>query len=471
MLTLFFVALGIVTFFIVNSLGGKHIQRSYQNDLFDDEFGKSTVFNIAFRIIAPIVTLTFFGLLCALAGFRFDFLYLMTSGEVYWALRVLMWVVKHRTVRSSIAMILAQAAVSLSLSWYLFTSIGEDPLKSLTPDVGDVSLEFIVLTITVLFYVLAESPLFRRDRSSKSSLAERQLFAIDKLCRKSTPERYRQDVALRILFYMFALIEDTYRPSWIRRAERIAYRILPFKKPRTFGLMQVPSDHPLSDEESIARAYTTVSDIYDAFIETNQEFAIDPMGEDGRVPCIAFFHGGYIYELSDMLSALETHAASLYGKYCGTYLLDIYSYFDAAEAFVLSQYNIDRWQSVQVSHVTTKRWATLAANGWHPLSQQRGFACQGGEDAAKIFAGSRPLSEERLVSQLAELNLENCIYLAYWGVDGTVIVLSEDSGKDKISELAQKLNLSAEIASYHFADFVPNPRGFLDRMLVKETHG
>lgn len=50
---LLLLVLGIIAFFLINYLGGRHIQQSYQNDLFDDEFGKSTVFNIAFRIIAP----------------------------------------------------------------------------------------------------------------------------------------------------------------------------------------------------------------------------------------------------------------------------------------------------------------------------------------------------------------------------------------------------------------------------------
>lgn len=300
---------------------------------------------------------------------------------------------------------------------------------------------------------------------------EKQLFAIDKLCRKSTPERYRQDVALLILFYTFALIEDTYRPSWFRHAERIAYHVLPFMKPRTFGLMQVASNHPISDEESVVCAYATVSGIYDAFIETNRELTIDPMDDGGRTPCIVFFKGGYIYELSDMLTTLKAHVASLYGKYCGTYFLDVCSYFDAAETFVLCQYNINRLQNIQVSHDAAEPWGALAVNGWHPLSRQRGFACQGGEDAARVLAGRRPSSEEQLVPQLNHHDLEGCVYLAYWGVDGTIIVLSEDSGENKISELAQKLDLSAETASYHSADFVSNPHGFLSARLVKETRG
>lgn len=77
MLILLFPALGIIAFFLINQLGGRHIQQSYQNDLFDDEFGKSSVFNIAFRIIAPVVVLASFGLICFFIGFRFEFSYLL----------------------------------------------------------------------------------------------------------------------------------------------------------------------------------------------------------------------------------------------------------------------------------------------------------------------------------------------------------------------------------------------------------
>lgn len=468
---LLFLVLGIIAFFLINYLGGRPIQQSYQNDLFDGEFGKSTVFNIAFRIIAPVVVLTLFGALCFFVGLRFQFSCLLISGGTYWTLRILAWVSKRRTVRSNLAMVFAQAAVSLLLSWYLFTAIGNDPLRSLIPDVGDVSLEFIILAMTVLFYILAESPMFRKDRSPRSPLMEKQLFAIDKLCRKSMPERYKQDTALLILFYTFALIEDTYRPSWIRQAERIAYHVLPFKKPRTFGLMQTTSDRPLSDEESIACAYDIVSDIYDEFIETYPEFTIDPMNEEGHAPCLISFQDGYIYELAEMLTALEIRSSTLYGKYCGTYLLDVYSYFDAAEAFVLRQYNISRSQSIQVSHITTKRWASLAVNGWCPLNQQRGFACQGGEDATRTLVGRYHPGGEKLQSHLMKHDLKGCVYFAYWGVDGTVIVLSENSREEEASTVAKELDMSIESISYHFEELASNPRGFLDASLIKETHG
>lgn len=235
--------------------------------------------------------------------------------------------------------------------------------------------------------------------------------------------------------------------------------------------MQTTSDRPLSDEESITCAYDIVSRIYDEFIETNSDLTIDPMGEEGRARCLISFQDGYIYELADMLATLEARANTLYGKYCGTYLLSTYSYFDAAEDFVLRQYNISRFQSIQVPHTATEQWASLAVNGWCPLSLQRGFACQGGEDAARALVGKHSLSQERLQSHLIKHDLNSCVYLAYWGVDGTVIALSEDSEEEALSALVQELDLSVETASYHFEEFAANPRGFLDAMLVKETHG
>ena len=88
--------------------------------------------------------------------------------------------------------------------------------------------------MTVLFYILAESPMFRKDRSPRSPLMEKQLFAIDKLCRKSMPERYKQDTALLILFYTFALIEDTYRPSGsLTPSESRTYAYLSIRYPPT----------------------------------------------------------------------------------------------------------------------------------------------------------------------------------------------------------------------------------------------
>lgn len=41
---LLFLVLGIIAFFLINYLGGRHIQQSYQNDLFDGEFGDQLSF-------------------------------------------------------------------------------------------------------------------------------------------------------------------------------------------------------------------------------------------------------------------------------------------------------------------------------------------------------------------------------------------------------------------------------------------
>lgn len=57
------------------------------------------------------------------------------------------------------------------------------------------------------------------------------------------------------------------------------------------------------------------------------------MNEEGHAPCLVSFQDGYIYELAEMLTALEIRSSTLYGKYCGTYLLDVYSYFRCRRSF------------------------------------------------------------------------------------------------------------------------------------------
>ncbi len=53
---------------------------------------------------------------------------------------------------------------------------------------------------------------------------------------------------------MIGDVENLQRPGWIRAIERTAGRLLPIG---SYGLMQVQSDAPISDSESIERAIST----------------------------------------------------------------------------------------------------------------------------------------------------------------------------------------------------------------------
>jgi len=62
------------------------------------------------------------------------------------------------------------------------------------------------------------------------------------------------------LLLSLAILEDINRPSWFRVLEKLLFKT-GFYKPETFGLMQVSSDKPVNDEESIRIAALLIKKI------------------------------------------------------------------------------------------------------------------------------------------------------------------------------------------------------------------
>lgn len=474
------ICLGIVAFFLINFIGRFLIPKSYQNDLFDDEQGKDTVFNIAFRVVAPVVVLVFGGLACWSANREFVFSELLIALLVYWLLRLICWIVKRDTVKSRIWMVLAQALTSILICWFLTYSIGDNPLEALMPNMDDVSFEFTLLTFIVIFFILAESPAMRKDRSPEVMEAtyEKKLFKIDQICRDVLPERFNEDIALKILLYAFALCEDTHRPPSVRAIERILLRMHLSCFVKTAGLMQVPTKRPISDEESAEIAARKVSEIYDAYLTTSANFSINPAAdtEDGwtcgeNLSKLTFFEEGYSYRLSEMTGALYGDVSTLYGKYCGTYQLNIEDYFYAAESFVRNQYGQDGNRRIEVRRKIDLDGLGLSVNGYWRIGEKDGFASLGGGDAARILISRSSDLSLGLTGIILDHGLAGQVFLLYEGLDGTLVVVNEDAEQAKIRSLAENLSASIEMDSYHFDDFIKNSGGFIHRWLVVESFG
>jgi len=62
------------------------------------------------------------------------------------------------------------------------------------------------------------------------------------------------------LLLSLAVLEDINRPSWFRALEKLIFKT-GFYKPKTFGLMQVSSNKPVSDKESIRLAALLIKNI------------------------------------------------------------------------------------------------------------------------------------------------------------------------------------------------------------------
>lgn len=66
------------------------------------------------------------------------------------------------------------------------------------------------------------------------------------------------------LIYAVMIYEDFNRPKHLRRIENLFMHILPYKRKLTLGIMQVTTDKPLTDEESILFAVDRLLKVYKA---------------------------------------------------------------------------------------------------------------------------------------------------------------------------------------------------------------
>ena len=474
MLLVLYICLGVITFFLINGIGKFLLPTSYQNDLFDDPHESDTVFNIAYRVIAPVVILVIEGLLCDFVIQEFQFKELQFSCIVYWLLRAICWIIKHRTVKTRFLMIVAQAATSSLICWYLTVSIGEDPVVSLMPNIEDVSMEFTILIFLVIFFILAESPFLRKDDSlaTKKAEYEKRLFQIDQVCRDVFTKRYIDDVALKILFYTFALVEDTYRPSWIRWIEGQLLKSKMTFLVKTAGLMQVPTEVPISDEKSVELAMIKVSAIYDAFLKESSNLAIDPYSGDYRLtgvvcnlPCLTFYKEGYSYKLGEMLNLIGEDISRLYGKYCGTYQLEIWDAFFSAREFVHSQYGKKDSDTIEVDFKINHKWGDLPFRGYWRLGRDLGFACLGSEETAWFLVKDNEKTVE-LAKVFLESKLEDKILLYYDNLPGAIIVISGGVDRKNMEVVASKLSMTLKDGDYRFSEIHYNAEEFFNRWLM-----
>lgn len=463
----------IVAFFVINFIGKVMIPKSYQNELFTDEDDSTSFFNVTFRVISPTVVLCFEGLICKAFFPDFSFLILLYACAVYWLIRLAFWIVKRNRLKTRIWMIFSQAICSLGISWYLFDAIGDDPSAVLLPRIDDVSFEFLILTSIVVLYFLSESPLLRKDadHTKMAKEIEKKLFSIDKLCREKLPVRYREDVVLRIFFYAIALIEDTYRPKSFRRIENALLCVKLKRFVKTAGIMQVPTEKPLTDEQSVEIAFDKVSKIYDEHLIQSMSFAINT-SENASYwsPELSFYEHGYSYNFYAMLNSIESDFGILYGKYCGSFEMEVASFFVEAKGFVQSQYDELADRKVEVPYRLSFLWDSLPICGWRRLDRESGFACFGGGDAVRAIKCNH-IESSTIVEAVVQAGLSGQVLFCYNGLEGGVVLFLEDTDPDKLDTLAGELSSSVEIVSYHFDQFVEDPKGFIQGMFVEESHG
>jgi hypothetical protein len=119
------------------------------------------------------------------------------------------------------------------------------------PSLQDITTAFW----TAVFAGIAGAFLVRISRNALDAygLVYRSFEQIPERLFQVASRAAKQADADETLVWALMIVENVERPKWFREIEWLKAR---FAKRGTYGIMQVASDHPLSDEESIERTVT-----------------------------------------------------------------------------------------------------------------------------------------------------------------------------------------------------------------------
>lgn len=156
---------------------------------------------------------------------------------------------------------------------------------------------------------------------------EAKLYSFQRRFQNLLPQRFNEDPLLGSLFYSIMYIEDANRPAWRRALEKMLFFT---GRVRSTGIMQVRSDHYLSDEDSVQKAIPKIERIWLEFLEniaqrSHWTVVISPEG--------------YGYDFAIFREEFLKRSGLLYGRYCGTMTHEVAATFAAVTDFFIYSKN------------------------------------------------------------------------------------------------------------------------------------
>lgn len=262
---LLYILLAIVLFYIVNWIGerAKPMDFGYVQISITIQEETAPLFNYFFKVLAPVVYI-----ICLAALFQVlkldclnERIYLVVV--YYWIYRFLFTILRGRIRLLNWGLQILYWTSSIALAYWVNTVI--DSVNSILPDPKTLLEELWILIILFLYSVFNKI-----DYSREGAKRRIKRYTYDKY--DSFVNRFGSIIDgsiksdwLKAATYAIMVYEDYNRPKAARLLERILFRRS--KNNHSYGIMQVKSHSPLSDEESIVRAIGIIKQVVRKYIE------------------------------------------------------------------------------------------------------------------------------------------------------------------------------------------------------------
>lgn len=273
------IVLAVLLFYAVNWIGekSKPFDYGYVQISLNVQEDTAPLFNYMFKVLAPVVYMIIVCAFFQAVGFVIacDCVYLIVV--YYWLFRFVFVTAKGHLLLINWPLQIFYWVSSIGLAIWIYTYLIEDS-KSILPNPRELIEELWILIIIFLYGILNKVTYSRKGAENRI-----RHYIIGKYT------KFRKEYGtivdsnleidfLKILAYSIMIYENYNRPSCFRFAERTILGRT--KKPHTYGIMQVMSDSPLTDEDSVVNgigiikknAIDCLTDRFEEMEETNSYF-------------------------------------------------------------------------------------------------------------------------------------------------------------------------------------------------------
>lgn len=241
------ILLAIALFFLVNWLGAQSTSMGYMQLSIGMQDDTSPAFNYLFKVLTPVVFIVLVAAFFQFIGHH-EFnknIYLIVV--YYWIIRLLVIILQgHASLQNWPVQFLYWIS-SITLAVWFYSLI--DKLDTILPTPQTLIEQLWLLIILFIYSVLNKLEISRASTEQR-----KKNYVIRKY--QQFHEKFGEQVDgymnidfLRALTFAIMIYEDFNRSKLIRFLERLLFKYS--DKKHTYGIMQVKSDHVLSDAESL----------------------------------------------------------------------------------------------------------------------------------------------------------------------------------------------------------------------------
>lgn len=257
--------LAVILFYLVNWIGAKSkpLEFGYVQMSVGIQDDTAPLFNYFFKVLAPVVYLILLAALFQAIGLNElnNKIYWIVID--YWAFRLLYITVKGQIRLTNWPLQIIYWISSIGLAIWVYSIL--DSIGTVLPDPKNLLEELWILIIIFLYSIFNKLEYSRTGAQRRIKNYTANKYHEFKSRFGSIVDSSFDMNEFRVLVYSVMIYEDFNRPRLARWLERLVFRKC--RKPHTFGVMQVMSSNPLTDEESVVKGIEKIKSLLESGME------------------------------------------------------------------------------------------------------------------------------------------------------------------------------------------------------------